>query len=317
MDVLKRDIARPTVVVDIKKIPTLRGVTANVTAPQPSITIGSLTTLRELTEDETVRRYLPSLATAASRVATPQIRNVGTLGGNLLQENRCPYYRGPWHCYRHGGMHCYARHGFHREHAIFGGDRCFVVSPSDLAPVIVAGNALVHVQGRNGPRTIDAEELFVPASRNLKRMHSLDDGEILTAIEFRVRQPQRARKKIEASLGVRGAISPISLETRFPSVFIKYAMRNSFDFALASVAIFLDRDGRRVDRCRIALGAVAATPWRARHAEQVVAGNLLTRELIEEAGRAAVQGAEPLELNEYKVGLVRKLVTEALQELSA
>ena len=317
VDVVKRHLAEPVVVLDLKRIPALRGVTAKIDAPQPSVTLGALTTLRELAEDQNVRRYLPALAAAASRVATPQIRNVGTLGGNLLQENRCPYYRGPWHCYRHGGMHCYARHGFNREHAIFSGDRCYVVSPSDLAPVIVAGNAIVHVHGPKGPRTMDAEELFVPASQNLTRMHTLDDGEVLTAIEFRVRQPQQQRKPIEAGLGVRGSVAPLPVEERFPSVFVKYAMRNSFDFALASVCVFLDRDGRRVHRCRIALGAVAATPHRARNAEQVVAGNLLTDDVIHEAGRAAVHGAEPLELNAYKVGLVQKLVTEALQELSA
>jgi xanthine dehydrogenase YagS FAD-binding subunit len=317
VDVVKRHLAEPTLVLDLKQIPALRGVTANVSARQPSIKLGALTTLRELSEDQNVRRYLPALAAAASRVATPQIRNVGTLGGNLLQENRCPYYRGPWHCYRHGGMHCYARHGYHREHAIFAGDRCYVVSPSDLAPVIVAGNALVHVHGPKGPRTMDAEELFVPASRNLMRMHTLEDGEVLTAVEFRVRQPQQARAPIEAGLGVRGSVAPIPLEERFPSVFVKYAMRNSFDFALASVCVFLDREGRRANRCRIALGAVAATPYRARDAERVVAGNLLTDEVIHEAGRAAVHGAEPLELNAYKVELVQKLVTQALQELSA
>jgi xanthine dehydrogenase YagS FAD-binding subunit len=302
---------------DLKRIPALRGIKANPTAPQPSITLGSLTTLRELAEDENVRRYLPALAAAALRVATPQIRNIGTLGGNLLQENRCPYYRGPWHCYRHGGMHCYAHHGFHREHAIFAGDRCYVVSPSDLAPVIVAGNALVHVHGRKGPRTMDAEDLFVPASQNLKRMHVLDDGEVLTAVEFRVRQPQQPHGSLVGDRGVRGSVAPLPLEKRFPNVFIKYAMRNSFDFALASVCVFLDRDGRRVHRCRIALGAVAATPYRAREAERVVAGKLLTDEVIHEAARAAVLGAEPLALNAYKVELVQKLVTEALQELSA
>jgi len=317
VDVVKRHLARPSVLLDLKRIPALRGIKANITAPQPSITLGSLTTLRELAEDENVRRYLPSLATAASRVATPQIRNIGTLGGNLLQENRCPYYRGPWHCYRHGGMHCYAHHGFHREHAIFAGDRCYVVSPSDLAPVIVAGNALVHVHSRRGPRTLDAEQLFVPASRNLMRMHTLDEGEVLTAIEFRVREPEPPRGPLPHDRGIRGSIAPVPVERRFPSVFIKYAMRNSFDFALASVCVFLDREGRRVHRCRIALGAVAATPYRAREAEQVVAGKLLTDEVIHEAGRAAVRGAEPLAMNAYKVGLVQKLVTEALQELSA
>jgi xanthine dehydrogenase YagS FAD-binding subunit len=107
------------------------------------------------------------------------------------------------------------------------------------------------------------------------------------------------------------------VEKRFPSVFIKYAMRNSFDFALASICVFLDRDGRRVNRCRIALGGVAATPYRPLEAEQAVAGNLLTEDVIRAAGRAAVKGAEPLDLNAYKVALVEKLVLQALQELSA
>lgn len=318
MDIAKRHLARPAVLIDLKGIPALRGISANLTAPEPVITLGSLTTLSEVAEDERIQRYLPALAEAAARVATPQIRNVGTVGGNLLQENRCSYYRGPWHCYRHGGMHCYAYHGFHREHAIFNGDRCYVVSPSDLAPVIVAGNAIVHVHGRSGPRTIPAEELFVAASQNLMRMHALDEGEVLTAVEFRVREPQAPRRLL-VGRGTRGSIAPLPLEERFPSIFIKYAMRNAFDFALASVAVFLERDpdGRRSRQCGIVLGAVAATPYRAREAERVVTGHALTDEVIHEAARAAIAGAEPLALNEYKVGLVQKLVTEALQELRA
>jgi xanthine dehydrogenase YagS FAD-binding subunit len=270
-------------------------------------------------EDEGIQRYLPALAMAASRVATPQIRNVGTVGGNLLQENRCPYYRGEWNCYRKGGMHCYADHGFNREHALYEGDRCYVVSPSDLAPVIVAGNAIIHVHGLRGPRTIPAEELFVRPSQNLMRMHSLDKGEVLTAVEFRVREPQPSQAFYVPGRGLRGSVSPLPLEQRFPSIFIKYAMRNAFDFALASVAVILDRhgDGHRANRCAIVLGAVAATPYRARDAERVVVGNLLTDEMIHEAAGAAVRDAKPLELNEYKIGLVKKLVTEALQELRA
>jgi xanthine dehydrogenase YagS FAD-binding subunit len=319
LDIAKRHLAEPALLIDLKGIPALRGITANPSSQEPSLTLGSLTTLQEVAEDERVQRYLPALAMAASRVATPQIRNVGTVGGNLLQENRCSYYRGPWHCYRHGGMHCYARHGFHREHAIFAADRCYVVSPSDLAPVIVAGNAIVHVHGPRGPRTIPAEALFVSASQNLMRMHSLDEGEVLTAVEFRVREPQAPRRLMHMDRGLRGSIAPLPLEQRFPSIFIKYAMRNAFDFALASVAVILDRDGdgRRISRCAIVFGAVAATPYRARDAEQVVTGTLLTDEVIHEAARAAVRGAEPLALNEYKVGLVQKLLTEALQELRA
>ena len=185
--------------------------------------------------------------------------------------------------------------------------------------MIVAGNAIVHVQGLRGPRTIPAEELFVPPSQNLMRMHALDEGEVLTAVEFRVREPQPPRGFTGLDRGLRGSIAPLHLEQRFPSIFIKCAMRNAFDFALASVAVILDRqgDGRRASRCAIVLGAVAATPYRARDAEHVVTGNLLTDEVIHEAARAAVRGAEPLALNEYKVALVQKLVTEALQELRA
>ncbi len=318
-DMVKRHLARPALLIDLKGISSLQGIRANFTAPEPGFTLGALTTLREVAEDEGVRRYLPALAMAASRVATPQIRNVGTVGGNLLQENRCPYYRGEWNCYRKGGMHCYADHGFNREHAIFQGDRCYVVSPSDLAPVIVAGNAIIHVHGLHGPRTIPAEDLFVRPSQNLMRMHSLDKGEVLTAVEFRVREPQPAEEFHVPGRGLRGSVSPLPLEQRFPSIFIKYAMRNAFDFALASVAVILDRqgDGRRASRCAIVLGAVAATPYRARDAERVVVGNVLTDEVIHQAARAAAQGAKPLELNEYKIGLVQKLVTEALQELRA
>jgi xanthine dehydrogenase YagS FAD-binding subunit len=317
IDVVKRQLSRPAVLIDLKQIPAMRGITSDLTAKEPGFTLGSLTTLREVSENETVRRYLPALADAAARVATPQIRNVGTVGGNLLQENRCPYYRGPWHCYRHGGMHCYAHHGFNREHAIFEGDRCFAVSPSDLAPVMVAGNAIMHIHGLRGPRTISAEELFVPASKNLKRMHSLDEGEVLTAVEFRVRASQPRRQVVPEGRGLRGSVSPLPLEQRFSSVFIKYSMRNAFDFALASIAVILDHegDGRRASRCAIVLGAVAAAPYRARGAEQVVVGKVLTDEVIHEAARAAVVGAAPLTMNEYKVGLVQKLVTEALQEL--
>jgi xanthine dehydrogenase YagS FAD-binding subunit len=318
-DMLKRHLARPALLIDLKGISSLQGIRANFTGPEPGFTLGALTTLREVAEDEGIQRYLPALAMAASRVATPQIRNVGTVGGNLLQENRCPYYRGEWNCYRKGGMHCYADHGFNREHALYEGDRCYVVSPSDLAPVIVAGNAIIHVHGLRGPRTIPAEELFVRPSQNLMRMHSLDKGEVLTAVEFRVREPQPSQAFYVPGRGLRGSVSPLPLEQRFPSIFIKYAMRNAFDFALASVAVILDRhgDGHRANRCAIVLGAVAATPYRARDAERVVVGNLLTDEMIHEAAGAAVRDAKPLELNEYKIGLVKKLVTEALQELRA
>jgi xanthine dehydrogenase YagS FAD-binding subunit len=228
IDMVKQHHATPSLLIDLKRIPDLSGISVG---PE-SIIIGGLSTLRDIAGHTLIKRNLPALAKAASIVATPQIRNVGTIGGNLLQENRCPYYRGPWHCYRHGGLHCYAHHGFNREHAIFDGDRCYVVSPSDLAPVVVAADALVHVQGREGARVIQAQELFLTASENVTRMHSLAHGEVLTAVEFRA-PPGGRWSDDETPVG-----SVKAAGNTHRSTFIKTAVRNSFDFALVNVAVF-------------------------------------------------------------------------------
>lgn len=311
IDMLKKHHATPSLVIDLKRIPDL----STIEASEGGLTIGGLTTLDDIANNELVQRYLPALAKAAGIVATPQIRNVGTIGGNLLQENRCPYYRGPWHCYRHGGLHCYAHHGFHREHAIFDGDRCYVVTPSDLAPVIVAANARIHVHGPEGERIVVAENLFVSASDNLTRMHSLSHGEVLTAVEFRAPDASGASSS-KGINGSRGAGVPTPPPDKiYRSTFIKNALRNSFDFPLVNVAVFMKRNGRRIEDARIVLGAVAATPHRCQAAEKVLIGETISAQLFQRAADAAVADAEPLPQNTYKVAIARKLVNEALAEL--
>lgn len=286
LDQMKLHRRTPRYVINLKSIPDLRAL--NVT--NDGISIGALTTLGELERHAELRRLCPALGMAASRVATPQIRNVGTLGGNLLQDSRCPYYRGPWHCYRAGGIQCDARHGVNQEHAIFGGNRCYTVSPSDTAPALIALGASVTVRG-TGAREMPLEDLFMPPGENITVMHRLAPATVLSRINVPVRSGTR-------------------------STFIKYAMRNSWDFALASVAVALRIDGGAVRDVRIVLGGVAPVPWRSTDAEREVEGKTLAATTIESAARAAVAGAHPLAHNEYKVALVIKLVRSALMELA-
>jgi xanthine dehydrogenase YagS FAD-binding subunit len=286
LDQLKQHRRTPRYVINLKSIPGLRSL--NVTNDR--ISIGALTTLGELERHADLRRLCAALGLAASRVATPQIRNVGTIGGNLLQDSRCPYYRGPWYCYRAGGIQCDARHGENQEHAIFGGNRCYTVSPSDTAPALIALGARVTVRGTE-TREMPVEDLFMPPGENITVMHRLAPGTVLSHITVPVRGGTR-------------------------STFIKYAMRSSWDFALASVAVALQVDRGMARNVRIVLGGVAPVPWRSADAERELEGKALEPMTIESAAQAAVASAHPLAHNEYKVALVKKLVRAALMELA-
>jgi xanthine dehydrogenase YagS FAD-binding subunit len=287
LDQLKNQWFNPRYVINLKSIPALKGITNSGN----SLAMGALTTLGEIERHPDLRKTVPGLEKAANRAATPQIRNVGTVGGNLLQDSRCAYYRGPWHCYRAGGIVCDAHHGVNIEHAIFGGDRCFTVSPSDTAPMLVAMEAIAKVHSPRGSYELPVADLFVSPEEDILHMHRLLKGEILTELHIPIRAGQR-------------------------STFIKHALRNSWDFALASVAVTFTRAGSAVRDCRIVLGGVAPIPWRCLAAEHAIEGTDLSAEIIEAAARAAVEHAKPLRYNEYKVGLVRKLVREALTELA-
>jgi xanthine dehydrogenase YagS FAD-binding subunit len=232
-----------------------------------------------------------ALRQAAAAVATPQIRNVGTIGGNILQDSRCPYYRGPWHCYRAGGITCDAVRGFTHEHALWGGERCYTVTPSDTAVALVALHARAEIFSDNEPRTVLLSELFSPPSYDITSMHKLKHDEILTRIMLPGEEPNSR------------------------SAFRKAAMRQSWDFALASVAIHCEMEGDICKEARVVLGAVAPIPWRAHDAEAALRGSRIA-DRIEDAVRASVNGAQPLPHNEYKIGLVKNLMRECLEEIS-
>jgi xanthine dehydrogenase YagS FAD-binding subunit len=287
LDQLKHNWRRPAYVINLKGIDGLKGTSKD----SNQLKIGALTQLDEVEHDPVIANLFPALQMSAHRVATPQIRNMGTFGGNLLQDSRCSYYRSGFNCYRAGGIVCDAHHGLNAYHAIVGGDRCYTVTPSDLAPVIVALDATLTIRSPGRSDELRAAELFVPPSRNIRRMTCLEPGQILTEIAI-----------------------PIVPGGR--STFVKYAVRNTWDFGLASVAISTRYSGGKYNGWSVVFGSLAAVPWRSRGVEEALEGAPLNDQTIEAAANAAFTDAEPLSHNEYKLALSRKLLREALGNLA-
>lgn len=260
--------------------------------PDGSLRVGALTPIAEVAAHGGVRRRFAALAEAAEQVGSPQLRNQGTLGGNLCQKPRCWYYRGEFDCLRKGGEMCYAYAGENRYHCILGGDACYIVHPSDTAPALIALGAVARVVGPSGTRSLPVEKLHVPPSQDPRREVALEPGEILTEVLIPASDP------------------------RLRSSYRKVRERGAWDFALAGVALALTFDGDTVTSAGVVLSGVAPVPWRARETEAVLQGARLDAATIKSAARAAVAGAEPLEQNAYKVPLVVGLVEEQLERLS-
>lgn len=288
MEQLKTRWRTPSLVIDLNALEPLRGM-----GPRPNgeLRFGALTRLAELARADGLGSEFDALRQAAGRVASPQIRARATLGGNLLQDSRCPYYRGGRQCLRAGGDICDAYYGFHQEHALFGAAGCYTISPSDLAPALVALDARVRVQGPDGARELPLQGLFNPADQDLRRMHRLGPGEVLIEIRLTPRPGRR-------------------------SAFVKYAPRRSWDFARVSAAAALELENERVARTRIVLGAVAATPWPCADAQAYLLGKALNAETIARAADLTLLRAAPLPGNRYKLPLVRQAVTEVLERLA-
>ena len=278
---------RPTAVVDLDRVKGLRGIRET----EEGLEIGALTTLATVGGDPRVGQRFPLLAVAASKVASPQIRNAGTLGGNLCQDTQCWYYRGGLPCYRAGGNVCYADTpvGVNREHAIFGADRCVAVSPSDTAPALVALDAQMVVRSSGKERIVPAEDFFVGPALDIQRMTDLGTGEILSAI----RLP-------DTWSGAR-------------SYFEKVADRKTWDFALLSVAATIQEEQGLVRDLRLVCGAAACVPLRLRNVEDMIRGRALDEGLLDAAAQAATRGARPLRFNGYKLPLLQNLVRRALR----
>ena len=285
-DWLKDRIKKPKVLVDLSGIEELRGVRAT----SDGIEIGSMTTLTEIVNDPIIKQRYGLLAQGAELVASPQIRNQGTIGGNVSQDTRCWYYRAGWPCYRAGGNICYADtpEGRNREHAILYADRCVAVNPSDCAPALIALNAKFVIRTPKGERIVDAEDYFIGPEIDITRLHILKPGDLLTAI-------------------------------RIPSTwagaqfyFEKVRDRNVWDFPLLNVASAMVVSNGSIERMRIAVNGAAARPLRLKTVEDAVRGKPPNAATGEMAGKLAVEGAVPLQFNAYKIPLMRNLVKRAI-----
>jgi len=289
LDWFKDRVKRPKYVVDLAGISTLKGIRESADG---GVEIGALTTLTEIERSELIKGRYTVLATAAARVASPQIRNTGTIGGNVCQDARCWYYRYGVDCYRAGGNRCYADtpEGQNREHCLYGADRCVAVSPSDTAPALVVLDAKMLVVGPKGQREVPAEQFFIGPNVDITRMTVLEDGEVLTAIHL--------------PMDWSGA--------RF--YFEKVADRNTWDFPLVNIAAAMFVTGDKIDRIRIAAGAVQCVPRRLTAVEAVVTGQPKNAETAGLAGQSAVRGATPLNFNHFKIPLLQNLVTRAIRD---
>ena len=285
-DWLKDRIKKPKVVVELSGIDELKGIRATA----DGIEIGAMTTLTDVVQHPVIRQKYGVLAQAAELVASPQIRNQGTIGGNVSQDARCWYYRAGWPCYRAGGNICYADTpvGRNREHAILQAERCVAVNPSDTAPALIALDAKFVVLTPKGQQVIDAENYFIGPDIDIMRMNILRPGYLLTAIR----------------------IPSTWANAQF--YFEKVRDRNVWDFPLMNVASAAKLSGGTIQDIRIAVNAVAARPLRLKTVEDSVRGKPRDATTGEAAGKLAIQGAVPLQFNAYKIPLMRNLVKRSI-----
>ena len=285
----KDRLKRPKVVIDVSGVAEMKGVKETA----DGIEIGALTTLTEIENDAIIKRSYRLLADAAAQVASPQIRNTGTIGGNVAQDARCWYYRAGLPCYRAGGNACYADtpEAQNREHAIFDANRCVAVSPSDLAPVMIALDAKMVIRNAKGERVVGAEDFFIGPRIDITRMTQMQPEDLLVAIR----------------------IPRAWANARF--YFEKSADRNAWDFPLVNVAAAVKTDGGGVvQEARVAVGGVACTPRRVGVAEETIKGKKVDQELAQLAGQSVTRGARPLNYNHFKVPLMQSLVMRSVRD---
>ncbi len=287
---MKEYVTQPVRVVNLKQIPHLDQIEFD---GKGGLKIGALVTIAQLEEHSDVVKNFPGLAEAAGAVASPQIRNLGTIGGNLCQRPRCWYYRLEHVvCIKKGGSECYAKSGENKYNAILGGGPSYIVHPSDLAPMLVALDGSVTVAGPGGAsREIPLGKFFTLPSVNVRRENVLANDEIITHVNL-PGSPFAAR-----------------------STYLKFRERDSLDFAMSAVAAAVELDGENVKQARIVLGGVAPIPWRVPKAEALIIGKPFSPELAGEVAKQALDGAKPLEKNAYKIPLTQTLVRRALAKV--
>ena len=288
LDWLKDRAKRTSAVIDLTRIPELKGIRETA----DGIEIGALTTLTEIEEHPLVNERYRLLAEAAGKVASPQIRNVGTIGGNVSQDTRCWYYRAGIDCYRAGGTTCYADtpEGMNREHCLFGADRCIAVTPSDTGPALVALDASMVIRNADGERIVPAGEFFIGPDVDIERMTVLQPADILVSIRI-------PNSWAGASF-----------------YFEKVADHKTWDFALVSIAAAFRMANGVIEDARLVAGGVECVPRRLIVAEDIVKGGPQDEESARLAGGSASRGATPLNYNHFKIPLLENLVTRAVRD---
>ena len=285
LDRIKEGLDRPDRVVGLSAIQGLDRIHADTKA----LHLGPLVTLAHVGSSEHVKRSWPALAQAASSAATPQIRNMATVGGNLLQRPRCWYFRSSeFHCLKKGGDRCYAQEGENQFHAVFDNDVCAIVHPSGMAVPLMAYGAVLEIAGPNERRHVPIESFFVHPTDQIERENSLQSDEMIVAIN--VPTPRDGTR----------------------SAYLKQGEKESFDWPIADAAVVLEMDGPTIRHASIVLGAAAAVPRRAAAAERYLTGRSLNENAAAEAGRLAMEGATPLDQNRYKVPLFETIIARTL-----
>jgi xanthine dehydrogenase YagS FAD-binding subunit len=285
---IKNGIVSPKAVINIK---TIRDLNFIKYVSGKELRIGALTRIADIENNTIIKEKFTALWDAARVIASPQLRNMGTIGGNLCQRPRCWYYRGDFNCFRKGGMGCFAFNGENKRHCIFGGHGCFIVHPSDLAPAFIALKAQVKIASKEGERNLPLEDFFVGPEKDIQRENILKPDEIVTEI-----------------------IIPEPLSDTH-SLYLKRMERKVWDFALVSVAGSLSFQGKSCREARVVLGGVAPIPWRLMQVEDYLKGKAINTNVAKRAGELATKGAKPLKQNGYKVDLVKIMVKEALLSL--
>lgn len=285
---MKAFIQRPPRVVNLKTIPGFNRIQSD---GKGGLRIGATVTINEIEENAEVLAKYPGLAEAAGSIATPQIRHAGTIGGNLCQRPRCWYFRmEEVQCRKKGGDTCYASDGQNKYNAIFVTGPSNIVHPSDLAPILTALGANLVIQTATGPKTVPIADFFITPKENVRKENILADGEIVTEIQLPA--------------------------TTMKSTYLKFKERESLDFALSSVAAAAEISGGTVKQARVVLGGVASIPWKLPKVDQFLVGKALNADTLAQAATLALEGAQPLEHNGYKVPLTQTLVKRALGKLA-
>jgi len=285
LSLMKDHLVSPKRVVSLKHIQALRGIEFK---PDSSLRLGAMATFEELLDNRDVQKHFPALAQAAEGVSSPQVRSMGTVGGDLCQRPRCWYYRSGFGLLAIYNGKALVPEGDNRYHAILGNSGpAYFVSPSSLGPILVALGAKLRLQGPEGDRELTVDKFFVTPTGDHEREHALKPHEIVT--EILLPPPGGAKMAV--------------YEVR---------QKEALDWPLAAAAVVLDLDGRTVKSARVVLGHVAPVPWRSPEAEEALAGKTLTEDVAMEAGKAAASKATPLSKNAYKVQLTRVAVKRAL-----